>query len=305
MIPWQATEGRPRSQRGVGRLRWGVVAPHLAFGVWMAAVGCSGSVNEAPNAPPGTATYGTTGAAQVQAGAICEPGKVDACPCVGGGSGVQRCDDLGQSYGTCMGCPPPPGAGAPSLEDEMVALTPPASARQTETEGTAGTPEAMPVDAAEGLGAVADESMGEVLQTEALGVAPAGAAPGVSCGVGLPLLCAPDAEKCCIRSLRTDTCVDVGEACECDLPGCATTTAYCDGPEDCPGQKCCGTLRGQGRLGTYEDFRCTDECVDSPALAQREACHQDEDTCPSSLVCANSQILTNVQICVSPESIQQ
>jgi hypothetical protein len=36
---------------------------------------------------------------------VCVPGKVEACPCAGGGQGVQVCDDSGEKLGECTGCP--------------------------------------------------------------------------------------------------------------------------------------------------------------------------------------------------------
>jgi hypothetical protein len=35
------------------------------------------------------------------------------------------------------------------------------------------------------------------------------------------------------------------------------------------------------------------------------ACHEGETTCPNGLICANSQLLTNVQICIDPATIEQ
>jgi hypothetical protein len=41
----------------------------------------------------------------------CLPGKVEACPCVGGGQGVQTCNPDGNSYGACD-CPDPTAGSA-------------------------------------------------------------------------------------------------------------------------------------------------------------------------------------------------
>jgi hypothetical protein len=98
----------------------------------------------------------------------------------------------------------------------------------------------------------------------------------------------------------TDTCIGVSEACDCPLAGCSVMTAVCDGPEDCPeGQQCCGTLSGS----SYSAFACAASC--DYRGTQRIACHQGEETCPAGNVCANSQLLTNLQVCIDPATIEQ
>jgi hypothetical protein len=55
---------------------------------------------------------------------------------------------------------------------------------------------------------------------------------------------------------------------------------HCDGPEDCPGQQCCGHYN-QG--GGYNDFSCADDCAaeeadpNSTAIAVREICHPGQE----------------------------
>ena len=128
----------------------------------------------------------------------------------------------------------------------------------------------------------------------------AAAEPGVSCGVGLPVLCELEAEKCCVRSLETDTCIEASAMCACGKQGCTVMEARCDGPEDCPtGQVCCGTLAGN----SYHQFVCAASCMASGQ--QRVACHETDPKCPGNFICANSQLLTNVQVCIDPASIEQ
>jgi hypothetical protein len=77
--------------------------------------------------------------------------------------------------------------------------------------------------------------------------------------------------------------------------------AFCDGPEDCAdGEVCCGTLVGGSR---YDRFVCAASC--DYAGTQRIACHQDAPACPGNNECANSQLLTNVQVCIDPATIRQ
>jgi hypothetical protein len=136
---------------------------------------------------------------------------------------------------------------------------------------------------------------------DATGVAPPSSAAGTSCGVGLPALCALQTHKCCARSLRTDTCIEAAASCTCDLPDCSVMEAFCDGPEDCEqGQVCCGTLVGGSR---YERFACAASC--DFGGTQRIACHEDQAECPAGTECANSQLLTNVQVCIDPATIRQ
>jgi hypothetical protein len=129
------------------------------------------------------------------------------------------------------------------------------------------------------------------------------AQPGIVCGVGLPLLCQPQSEKCCTRSLSVDTCIADDAQCACDLPDCDVVEIRCDGPEDCAeGQVCCGTLVIEDSGGAhYSGFSCAAQCT----AQQNLACHEHGQVCPSGLLCADSQLIPNVQICVDPASLQQ
>jgi hypothetical protein len=229
------------------------------------------------------------------------PGEPLECGCVGGGLGVQLCNATGTGFDLCNGCPAvtvpdmstaadasAPGADMPGgdgMDDGM------ADAMADPNQATMGDDPNMP---AEDMSSMPDA-----------GPSAAGAVPGTSCGVGLPALCELEQEKCCARSLQTDTCIGAAEPCTCDLPDCTTMEATCDGPEDCPdGQVCCGTFQVVGGGATYVSFACSATACDFFG-SQREACHQDETECAPDLVCANSQLLTNVQVCIDAASIEQ
>jgi hypothetical protein len=133
---------------------------------------------------------------------------------------------------------------------------------------------------------------------------------GTRCGVGLPVTCTLGTEKCCIRSLATDRCIAMDAPCTCDVPGCTTLEARCDGPEDCnQGQVCCGTLQDSSspefsdQANRYMEFTCQSNCDYNGA--QRIACHQMDPQCPTGTICTNSQLLTNLQICIDPATIEQ
>jgi hypothetical protein len=208
--------------------------------------------------------------------------------------GMQTCAPTGDGYTACMGCPPPPAAGQSGGAAGAGAGTIAGTTAGTMAGTTAGMAGAMAGTA----GNDADASVSEGDGGEPLPAADV--EPGVSCGVGLVVQCEQDTQKCCARSLEPDTCIDASSECSCGLQGCSTLQAYCDGPEDCPdGQVCCGTLAGN----SYNEFRCAASC-DSRGT-QRIACHQQEPKCEGNLVCANSQLLTNVQVCIDPATIQQ
>jgi hypothetical protein len=156
-----------------------------------------------------------------------------------------------------------------------------------------------------GSGGSAGNGVGEAVDDDELLLDVGNAAPGVWCGVGLPTLCAMETEKCCDRTLEADSCMPLADRCECDLEGCEVLEARCDGPEDCPdGQFCCGALEADPNFGSrYSEFACATQC--SLEMNRPEACHTSDDTCRNGLVCANSQILANVQICVEPETLEQ
>jgi len=211
--------------------------------------------------------------------------------------GMQLCNATGNGYGACTGCPPPPPpppvlAGAGGLSGAP-------KAGSGSSAGSSGSAGARPAGSGAGGNGAPDggTDAGDTEPTPGIG-----AVRGVSCGVGLPTLCEIGKEKCCVRSLETDTCIAESAMCDCELQNCTVMETHCDGPEDCEtGQVCCGTLAQNG--GGYDDFVCAAQC--QATGQQRVACHEGETMCPSGLTCANSQLLTNVQICIDPATIEQ
>ncbi|MBN1655711.1 MAG: hypothetical protein JXA30_18240 [Deltaproteobacteria bacterium] len=250
----------------------------------------------------------------------CQPDTQRQCPCVGSqGVGTQICNQTGDGYGPCFGCPEQTESPSQFID---------ASAKDTgifdnimidAASGNGLTPFIndsgdgnSPVDAARPLAdtgtAQADTGTSQA-DTGALGPEFGDiniVAPGVSCGVGLPRLCELGAEKCCVRSLDTDTCIPLNDTCDCKYEDCYVMQAYCDGPEDCAtNEVCCGTIS----TASYSDIRytlieCTAQC-NTTAGTQYEVCHIGETECGPGRICANSQLLTNIQVCIDPASIEQ
>jgi hypothetical protein len=237
----------------------------------------------------------------------CTPNAPLACPCVGPSAtpvmGTQICNATGNGYGACTGCPahnisPTAGSGGAGGAGGSSGLGG-ASGAAGAMAGSGGTSGAG--GAAGAAGGPPDGGMQNA--TDGSEPMPAGdVAPGVSCGVGLVTQCAQDTEKCCVRSLETDTCIPSGESCDCGLANCAVMEAFCDGPEDCgAGEVCCGTLSQSG--AGYDTFECATSCQSTGN--QRIACHEQDSKCSGGDICANSQLLTNVQVCIDPATIQQ
>jgi hypothetical protein len=127
----------------------------------------------------------------------CVPLSVIACPCPRGGMGSQSCLATGAGYGACTGCPAPTASPAPDatpLAGGAAPLTPDASTGMQVPVGS---------DAGVASGDAAAASGPDAATFTDLGLAPMGTAIGVSCGVGLPVLCSLEGEKCGARSLRT------------------------------------------------------------------------------------------------------
>lgn len=238
----------------------------------------------------------------------CMPNTTRPCPCVGPAAmpvmGMQLCDATGSAYGVCMGCPahnvsPMAGTGGASGVGGASGM-----GGVSGLGGAGGAAGIGGMGGAAGMGGAG----GDVEPDGGSGAggsepAPAGnVEPGASCGVGLVTQCAPDTEKCCVRSLETDTCIGADEPCSCGLSNCSTLEVFCDGPEDCSdGEVCCGTLSQSG--AGYDTFVCATSCQSTGN--QRVACHEQDSKCTGGDICANSQLLTNVQVCIDPATIQQ
>jgi hypothetical protein len=85
-----------------------------------------------------------------------------------------------------------------------------------------------------------------------------------ACGITTPTLCTPQ-EKCCVLDPGLDYCT--AGTCACTQPGCDITVVSCDGPEDCPGQICCGTYSFQQQQ--YTTLACKNTCNSNN---EREIC---------------------------------
>lgn len=123
---------------------------------------------------PGAATTWTdAGAATDATGLVCEPGKQEACACVGGSVGAQRCSFDGEDWGPCK-CPDA-DSGAATTEDAATAVDStapePADASIAPT-SDAGAPFVEPcgswrfVVLSPGNTTCADDGTGTVLDTE-------------------------------------------------------------------------------------------------------------------------------------------
>lgn len=92
-----------------------------------------------------------------------------------------------------------------------------------------------------------------------------------TCGVTNPDICSSN-ENCCVLDPGLDYCS--ATQCACNQPGCDITTVSCDGPEDCPGQICCGTYSFQQQQ--YTTLACKSTCG---ATNEREICHPGGPPC--------------------------
>lgn len=86
----------------------------------------------------GVANVGVVEPIQDAATLVCEPGKQEACACVGGTVGAQRCSFDGNDWGPCK-CPDVDSGAAP-IED--AAISPDSATADTEDTGAAPTIEA-------------------------------------------------------------------------------------------------------------------------------------------------------------------
>ena len=85
---------------------------YLFFAVFLAACGSDLPGVDAANADAGAATDATS--------LVCEPGKQEACACVGGAVGAQRCSFDGNDWGPCK-CPDADSGAAP-VEDAAISV---------------------------------------------------------------------------------------------------------------------------------------------------------------------------------------
>ena len=113
-------------------------------------------------------------------------------------------------------------------------------------------------------------------------------APGEkNCGITNPDVCTK-AEKCCVLDPGLDYCAPSGAQCACTSPNCDTTNVECDGPEDCPGQICCGVFSFV--QNQYTNLRCQNNCG---GPNQREICHPGQKCQNPNHTCSQSPALPN------------
>jgi hypothetical protein len=82
----------------------------------------------------------------------------------------------------------------------------------------------------------------------------------------------------------------------CSPGGCPTLSApiKCDGPEDCPGQFCCGTIQQYGQYHFYGHVECQSQCSQSN---ERIFCGNHPDACTNGGKCVDSQLLPTFKAC--------
>lgn len=294
----------------------------IVFALTMGLCACGG------DDPAGTVAMGISTPAQ------CKPAEVRPCPCLGGGTGMQTCSATGSALSACMGCMNGAlAAGTGGAKATAGNASPGGATFAPSTGGTGGTLAAGrggPGGASAGTGGGAGAGTGGAgpsagkggAAMTGSGGATSGSKPlelpatkGVTCGVGLPTQCA-DGEKCCKRSLETDTCEPMATMCECEGEGCVSIDVRCDGPEDCAsGEQCCATDTSSGSSGGSTPSRPRPgggfgaritgfSCAASCSSPSRQACHAKAD-CSGSLTCAISQQIASISICTDPASLEQ
>lgn len=297
----------------------------VQIAVVVAWVGCGGG-----DTPTGTAMT------SARVAGTCKPGEVHMCPCPAGGQGTQTCDPTGMGFGACAGCTARggsngsatiPGPGAPVSSAAGRGIGGGGAAATTAGIGASGSGGAAAQGGSSGGGGSSSAGTGGRSGSGGSGgragsssagtsnggrPAPLPAVKGVTCGIGLPVQCKPDTEKCCKRSLATDVCAPLATACECEEENCLTIDVKCDGPEDCAsGQVCCSvggsssSSGGGGRPrpgggGRFTEFACAASC----GSGSRAACHVDDD-CMGSQICAISQSLPTISVCTNPSELEQ
>lgn len=104
-----------------------------------------------------------------------------------------------------------------------------------------------------------------------------------NCGITNPDVCTTG-ETCCVLDPGLDYCS--AQPCACTQPNCDITVVSCDGPEDCPGQICCGTYSFQQQQ--YTTLACKSSCS---AQNEREICHPGGTCTNPNQTCSNSPSL--------------
>ncbi len=106
----------------------------------------------------------------------------------------------------------------------------------------------------------------------------------VQCG---PATCNLQSQFCCAQYNQTPQCKAHGGTCT------YSVEVRCDGPEDCPGQVCCGKLFIQGKNKSYTDLSCQASCDKSDENVICGAA----GSCPGSMTCKTSLLLPPYRDC--------
>jgi hypothetical protein len=115
------------------------------------------------------------------------------------------------------------------------------------------------------------------------GTGGSGGSAGVSCG---STTCT-GGDKCCAVEPAPGYCTATSNQCTCTGSNCTTTDVQCDGPEDCPGQMCCGVFSVQ--LNRYTRTECRNSCASGGGTIRREMCHPGQTCTDSTQTCGQSQ----------------
>jgi hypothetical protein len=98
--------------------------------------------------------------------------------------------------------------------------------------------------------------------------------------------CETPAGHCCIEN-DVSKCWDINVA-------CADVDVACDGPEDCPGEKCCATtVAGET---TPTKMACSATC----AAGQLTVCGSDPSVCASGTSCVSADTFPQYKLCAQP-----
>jgi hypothetical protein len=202
-----------------------------------------------------------------------------------------------QSLGTCvvavvlaMGCGDDSEPGESSAGAAGMASGGTAGGALGGASGTSGSAGAPAGGSGGGGGGAGDGGAGGSAGSAAGGLAGTSGSGGgsptgsVACGSSS---CALPATFCCALYNQPDQCMSAGELCFYGVD------VACDGPEDCPGQICCGKLAIKGQNKSYESMSCEATCTGTD---RREICGA-SGSCASGKSCGTSDLLPQYRDC--------
>jgi len=230
----------------------------------------------------------------------CTPGVTQACLCPGGAMGVQTCNDLGNGYGSCAGCPGAVDSGTPTQND-AVACTPNCGARRCGDNGCGGSCGSCAAgQACTAAGTCAASTCTPNCTGRSCGMDGCGGSCGSCSGTGS---CNAMTGQCCTpncdgRSCGPDGCGGVCGTCPgglvCDsVRGSCTPTCT----PTCAGRNCGPNNCGTGSCGTcLSGQACSPSgtCVSACFARVGDACTADADCCADRGVTTRCVRLTGV-----------